>query len=101
NAVLAKTNDQKALAAVVRGFRGLAIPPERLEKNQVPTLALIGELDPLKKGVDALQGHMANLKTVVINGADHMTAVASPDFIKSLSDFLAQHSSTGKLKKAG
>jgi pimeloyl-ACP methyl ester carboxylesterase len=101
NAVLTKTNDQQALAAVVRGFPELAIAPEKLEKNQVPTLALIGDLDPLKSGVDALKGHMANLKTVVISGADHMTAVPSPDFIKSLSDFLAQHSSTGKLKKAG
>jgi pimeloyl-ACP methyl ester carboxylesterase len=101
NAMLAKANDEKALAAVVRGFNGLAIAPEKLEKNQVPTLALIGELDPLKKGVDALQGHMGNLKTVVIAGADHMTAVGNPAFIKSLSEFLAEHSSTGKLKKAG
>jgi pimeloyl-ACP methyl ester carboxylesterase len=100
NAVLTKTNDQKALAAVVRGFKDLAVSSEKLEKNQVPTLALIGELDPLKQGVDALQGHMGNLKTVVIAGADHMTAVGSSEFKKNLMKFLAQLS-TGDLKKAG
>jgi pimeloyl-ACP methyl ester carboxylesterase len=101
NAGILKTNDPKALAAVVRGFPGLTIATEKLKTNEVPALALIGELDPLKKGVDALQGDMANLKVVVIPGADHMTAVSSPEFIKGLSEFLARHRSTGELKKAG
>src|SRR5262249_22237700 len=101
NAMLGKTNDQKALAAVVRGFKELAIVPDKLEKNEVPTLALIGKLDPLKRGVDALQGHMSNLTTVVIEGADHMNAVTNPVFVKSLSEFLDQQSSKAKLRKAG
>jgi pimeloyl-ACP methyl ester carboxylesterase len=101
NAMLKKTNDEKALAAVVRGFRELMIVPDKLDSNQVPTLALIGEIDPLKRGVDALRGHMANLKIVVIKGADHMTAISNPAFIKSLSEFLAEHSSGQKLRKAG
>jgi pimeloyl-ACP methyl ester carboxylesterase len=100
NAALGKTNDQKALAAVIRSFKDLAIVPDKLESNQVPTLALIGELDPLKKGVDALQGHMPNLTTVVIEGADHMNAVTNPVFIKSLTEFLDRQSSKGKSRKA-
>jgi pimeloyl-ACP methyl ester carboxylesterase len=99
NVALMRTNDQVALAAVVRGFRGLAVDPEKLKSNQVPTLALIGELDPLKKAVDGLQGNMANLKIVVIPGADHVTAIANPGFIKGLSEFLARQART--LKKAG
>lgn len=101
SARLSSTNDAQALAAVVRGFPGLAVALERLKKNQVPTLALIGELDPLKPGVDSLQGEMTNLKVVVIPGADHVTAVSRPEFIKSLSEFLARHRSAGELKKAG
>lgn len=101
NAGLMKSNDPQALAAVVRGFQGLAIATEKLKSNEVPTLALIGELDPLKKGVDALQGDMANLKVVVISGTDHMTAVSNPAFIKSLTEFLASHKATRELKKAG
>jgi pimeloyl-ACP methyl ester carboxylesterase len=101
NAMLTKNNDTKALAAVVRGFPELAVAPDSLKSNEVPALALIGELDPLKKGVDALQGNMANLKVVVIPDADHMTAVTNPEFLKGLREFLAQHSSTKKLRKAG
>ena len=101
NAMILKSNDPKVLAAVVRGFPGLAVSTDKLKSSRVPTLALIGELDPLKKGVDALQGEMPNLKVVVIPGADHMTAVGHPQFIKALSDFLAQQGSTRELKKAG
>jgi pimeloyl-ACP methyl ester carboxylesterase len=101
NAGLLKANDMKALAAAVRGFRGLAIDAEKLKANEVPTLALIGELDPLKKGVDTLKEDLAKLEVVVIPGADHMTAVSNPEFIKSLTAFLARHKATGDLKKAG
>jgi pimeloyl-ACP methyl ester carboxylesterase len=101
NDMLTKSNDVKALAAAVRGFKGLAIDPAKFENNQVPAMAIIGELDPLKKGVDALEGHAANLKIVVIKGANHMSAFTNPDFIKNLSEFLDEHSSKPKLKKAG
>jgi len=101
NAGLMKANDVQALAAAVRGFPGLAFDPKKLKTNDVPTLALIGELDPLKKGVDALQKDVKNLKVVVIPGADHMTAVSNPMFIKSLTEFLARNRASGELKKAG
>jgi pimeloyl-ACP methyl ester carboxylesterase len=101
NRMLAKSNDEKALAAVVRAFGDLTIDPQKLEANQVPTLAIIGELDPLKSSVDALKERMGNLKVVVIDGADHMTAVANPKFFKSLSEYLEQNSSERRLKKAG
>ena len=35
---------------------------------------------------------MANLKVVVIDGADHMTAFARPKFVEDLKGFLASHS---------
>ena len=75
NQMLMLTNDQKALAAVIRGMTGLAVAEEKLKENKVPTLSLIGEIDPLKVGVDELEKRMANLKVVVIDGADHMTAL--------------------------
>ncbi len=84
-------NDPKALAAVVRSWKGLMVSDAKLRENKVPTLALIGETDPLKKGVDALEGKLPNLKVVVIKGADHMTAFARPEFVKELKDFLAAH----------
>jgi pimeloyl-ACP methyl ester carboxylesterase len=91
NERLEAANDTKALAAVIRGLKDLAVSDEQLKANKVPTLALIGEIDPLKKGVDDLDGRMANLRVVVIEGADHITAFARPEFLKELKDFLAKH----------
>jgi len=98
NQMLMLTNDQKALAAVIRGFTGFAVTEEKLKENKVPTLSLIGEIDPLKLGVDEMEKRMANLKVVVIEGADHMTAFTDPLFKSALRDFLAAHSPHGAKK---
>ncbi len=84
-------NDTKALAAVVRGWKDLAVSDAELKANRVPTLALIGEIDPLKKGVDEIEGRLAHLKTVVVPGADHMTAFTRPDYLQALRAFLKKH----------
>jgi pimeloyl-ACP methyl ester carboxylesterase len=91
NARILSNNDAKALTAVARGFRELAVPWDKLETNQVSTLALVGEQDPLKEGVDELKGKMANLTISVIKGADHITAFVRPEFVKTLRKFLAEH----------
>ena len=100
NQMLMFTNDQKALAAVIRGMTGLEVTAKQLEANKVPILSLIGEIDPLKAGVDELEKQMANLKVVVIDGADHMTAFNNPLFLTELRDFLAAHSPAGAKKPA-
>jgi pimeloyl-ACP methyl ester carboxylesterase len=92
NTMLTLMNDTKALAAVLRGFKDLGVADEKLKSNRVPTLALIGADDPLKPGVDALDGKLTNLETVVIKNTDHMSAFASPEFSKSLRAFLAKQS---------
>ncbi len=92
NQMLMLTNDPKALAACIRGMKGLAVAEESLKANEVPTLAIIGEIDPLKTGVDEMEKRMANLTVIVIDGADHMTAFGNPKFIAGLKDFLADHS---------
>ena len=84
-------NKGKVLATVVRSWKSLAVPKEKLKANKVPTLALIGKNDPLKESVDLLKDHMGNLKIVVIDGADHMTAFTNPKFIRDLSQFLDKH----------
>jgi len=101
NKMFSTFNDQKALAAVVKGFRGLQVSDDKLKANKVPTLALIGEFDPLKKGVDALEGRLSNVRIVVIQDANHMDAMRKEQFVKELKDFLAAHSAastaTGKV----
>ena len=92
NTMIMLTNDQKALAAVIRGMPEFAVTEENLKANKTPTLALIGALDPLKAGVDEMKPVMANLKVVVIDNADHMTAFTKPEFLGELKPFLAANS---------
>ncbi|MEM6702571.1 MAG: alpha/beta hydrolase [Acidobacteriota bacterium] len=86
NQMILAQNDPKALAAVIRGMANLGVERDTLEKNSVPTLALIGSLDPLKEGVDAMDGVMKELTVQVIDGADHMTALMSPQYSQAMAD---------------
>jgi pimeloyl-ACP methyl ester carboxylesterase len=101
NQMLLLMNDPKALAACARGMHGLFVPEEKLKANKVPTLAIIGDRDPLKTGVDAMEQRMSNLKVSVIKGADHMTAFTNPQFVTDLKEFLAAHSPTKVPAAAG
>ncbi len=91
NTLLTATNDTKALAAVARSLKELAVSEEKHKSNRVPTLALIGADDPLKVGVDLLKGRMAKLEVIVIDKSDHMTAFTKPEFTEAIKDFLAKH----------
>jgi pimeloyl-ACP methyl ester carboxylesterase len=93
-------DNSKALAAVLRGFKDLAVTEEQLNANRVPVLALIGEKDPLKKSVDDLKDRLANLQVVVISGADHITAFTNRTFLEALIKFLDEHGRKEK-KKSG
>jgi pimeloyl-ACP methyl ester carboxylesterase len=101
NQMVTSMNDTKALAACIRGMAGLTVSESQLKSNKVPALALIGSEDPLKLGVDAMQGVMANLKVDVIDGTDHMTAFSSPEFIGGLKEFLESHSPVAAGAAAG
>jgi pimeloyl-ACP methyl ester carboxylesterase len=92
NSIVMLANDPKALSACIRGMLNLHVAREKLENNQVPVLAVIGELDPLKEGVDAMEGVAKNLTVVVVKGGDHMSTLRSPTFAKTIEDFLAAHS---------
>jgi pimeloyl-ACP methyl ester carboxylesterase len=86
NQMVMATNDPLALAAAIRGMAQLGVTEEVLRKNSVPALAVVGSLDPLKAGVDAMTGVMTELQVKVIDGADHMTALLSPQFSAQLLD---------------
>ena len=92
NALIAMRNDTLALAAVIRGMREVQVAEEQLRANKVPALAIIGEIDTLKPGVDEMSAVMANLEVVVVEDADHPGAIASPRFRESMLEFLARHS---------
>jgi len=93
NKVFLAPNDPLALAAVMRGSVPSPTEAELTRARKIPVLALIGELDPRKSGVDRLNGVLPGIKTVVIPKATHMSAFSSPEFIKNLKAFLLQHPS--------
>ncbi len=92
NQMLMLMNDPQALAAAIRGMRGLAVERKQLEENKIPALAVVGEIDPLKEGVDEMAGVLGNLEVVVIEGADHMTAINNPQLLGSIEAHLKKHS---------
>ena len=95
-ALLNLTHDTKALAALVRSWKTLTVKDEELKANRIPALCLIGADDPLKKNAEEVEQHLANLKVVVIDKADHMNAFAKPAFSKELLAFLAKLGDTNR-----
>ena len=99
NAMLLSRNDPKALAAVIRGSiqdKDLALSAEQVKAIKVPMLALIGADDPLRAGVEALKKQLPDVKVVVIDKADHMTAFRQDEFVRGLKDFLDAHRASRK-----
>jgi pimeloyl-ACP methyl ester carboxylesterase len=88
--------DAKALAALVRAYKGLELSAGQLRNIHEPVLALVGSRDPFKAGVDALTGQISDLRIVVIPRADHMDAFKKPEFIRALKAFLTEHTMTSK-----
>lgn len=89
-------DNAKALAAIARSWKNLAVTKAQLKANKVPTLALIGSDDPLKESVDLIKDDLANLKIVTIEDSDHITALTNPKFIRELRKFLAEHAQKKK-----
>lgn len=91
NQMIMSMNDPLALAAAIRGMKGLNVKRELLVSNQVPVTAIVGGIDPLREGVDELAGVMNHLDVVIIDQADHMTAVRHPDLLKGIRKHLEVH----------
>ncbi len=92
NQMISLMNDVKALAAVVRSFKALAITKAQAKEVRVPVASIIGDRDPLKKGVDELKALQPSLDVVLIKGGDHITTFSSPEFIRAIRAVLARHS---------
>ena len=84
------SNDQMALAAVVRGMPALDVNAELLRMNKVPTLNIIGSDDPLKPNADALVDVMQEHRLHVIEGANHMNTLNSPEFLDTVRAFFIE-----------
>jgi pimeloyl-ACP methyl ester carboxylesterase len=91
-------NDPLALAAVTRNLRGLAVTDAQMAAVRVPTLAVVGGLDPQLALVTQLKKVMPSLKVVVAPGAVHDSAdprgtPRRPEFVTALRQFVTAHQS--------
>lgn len=91
NQNLVKNNDQYALSAAFRATPGYYVSAEELKMNRIHALALVGERDPMKQTVDAMEKIMTNLTVVRIPGAGHNNAAGHPDFIAHLVSFITEY----------
>lgn len=89
NTMIFQMNDPKALASVARGMKSHTVTETDLKKVDVPTQLIIGGKDPLKATADAWMAVQTDDTYVVIDGADHITAPNSPEFLNAVQDFLA------------
>lgn len=96
NYILNKTNDTKALAAVMRSLTDIIVTEDALRASTVPSISIVGTEDPLRTGVDRMKDVMANHDTVYIDGTDHITTIRDPKFLQTLRAFLKKHSAAAQ-----
>lgn len=88
---LAARNDGRALAAAFLAPSFPGFDAEELRTNRVPTLAVIGERDAFRDGVERMREGMSDLEVLVLAGADHASALTDPGFVTALLGFLTKH----------
>ena len=92
-APLVATNDVKALAALWRGYKALAVSPEQLKGVKVPSIVITGSEDISAAGVPDLNKTQPQIRTVVVPGAQHggpEGVMRRPEFMTALRDFLSE-----------
>jgi pimeloyl-ACP methyl ester carboxylesterase len=85
-----KGKDQKALAAVLRGFPELVVKEEELKAAKVPVQFVYGSLEAkfLKDGIAASKKVLPKAGEVVVEKGDHGSTFTTPEFRKAVVEFL-------------
>jgi len=84
-------NDQLALAAVLRGIPNLALTENDVRQISVPLCSIVGSEDPLKVGVDAMDGLVKDHTVTIVENADHIRTPGRPELLEALTKFLREH----------
>ena len=83
--------DKKVKKALKQRYIDLAVDRTTLEKNQVPTLCIIGDEDGLLFLAYDLRAHLAHHEFVEISGAGHFTTPFRPKFKNEIEAFFQKH----------
>lgn len=85
-------NDLRAVAAAFRAYDSFSpLTEEQLERNEIPTLVLVGTDDPFRPEARRMREVMGNLEVLIIPNATHGSAVLRPEFFTALLGFLTKH----------
>lgn len=92
-ALMFRGKDVKALAAAGLSFKGLEVTLGDLKKCTAPALFLFGsqESDTLKERVNKLHDALPGSEVKVVEGANHVTTLARPEFSSAIVEFLRAH----------
>jgi pimeloyl-ACP methyl ester carboxylesterase len=82
--------DVKAFAAAGRGFKNLDVTVEQLAKCKAPILFIHGgnESDHVKNRVATVRELLGRGEVKIVEGGDHMTTLAKPEFGSAILEFL-------------
>jgi len=86
--------DQKALAASVRGSKELEVTEAQLKANRVPALILYGSRDggeTVQKRYNRI-AQLLNAQVQVVEGGDHVGTYGMPVFLETIRTFIQKHS---------
>jgi len=92
-APIVAANDVKALAALWRGYKTLAVSPQQLAAVKVPSMVITGSEDISAAGVPELNQTQPQIHTIVVAGAQHggpEGVMRRREFMTALREFLAK-----------
>lgn len=95
-AARAKLNDPHAIAAVYRGYPGLAITEEALGSTRVPVLHIVGSLDTARLPASRRlkETVLPSVEFVIVEGATHLGSsglIRHSEFVDAVAGFLARN----------
>ncbi len=95
NFFLCAVNDEVAMGHCFAELEKLEGSEEQLRNNKVPSLTIMGTEDPLRKSAEWMEGLAGNHRTHWIEGANHLTTLSDPryvrDFTSALLTFLKEN----------
>lgn len=89
--------DRFAVAALARGRPGEVFTPAQASAVKVPTLGIVGTLDPNRARLEALKKLRADLKLVAVEGATHAGdrgILRRPELTVAIREFIASRRET-------
>lgn len=80
--------DLIALAAIKRTEGDRIISKQQMAVVKIPTLGIVGSVDPCLRNLQELKKIIPNFKLVIIKGANHGNTLGQPECIETLREFI-------------